>query len=193
MRRLAHVLFCSLTALFVLPGPPADAAGEPKIGDTQAVDAPTGKKGGLLTPYVACASYDNEPRVRTVIEGVGNGFRDVYEYRGTYPGYGFPRVTVGRYEVTTTARCGSTKATRVETVRVREKSAKRTVSRAEFSRIKRGMTRARVKKIIGYDGRGSRYAGEMTRTYDMMPFWQIALVVFRDDRVVKKHWRVGHD
>jgi hypothetical protein len=171
---------------------PALAAAKPQIDDTRVERAPIGKKGGLMNPVVWCPS-GAEPRVRTVVEGVTNDFHDVWRYRGTLPGLFFPRVRVGRYQLSTTARCQRKVAKRVEVVRVKEKTARTTMSRAEFRRIKRGMTRAQVRRIVGYDGHGSRYGAWMYRTYDMMPFWRYSNVEFRHGRVVRKSWNVDHD
>ena len=69
-----------------------------------------------------------------------------------------------------------------------------TVSRAEWQRIKRGMTRAEVAAIVGSDGRDPfRYAGRVTVTYDLMAFWKWSLIEYRGGRVTAKYWNVGHD
>jgi hypothetical protein len=56
------------------------------------------------------------------------------------------------------------------------------------------MTRARVSRTVGYDGRyAGTYAGKTTRIYDMMAFWRWAEITYRDGRVVGKMWDVPHD
>ncbi|WP_141015568.1 hypothetical protein [Nocardioides sambongensis] len=194
MARLVAVL-CSallLIAGFDAPVAGASASAKPQIGDTRVERAPIGKKGGLMNPVVWCPS-GQEPRIRTEVTGLDTDFHVVWRYRGTLPGMFFPRVAVGRYELATKARCGRRTATRVETVRVKEKTHATTVTRSEFKRIKRGMTRSQVTRIIGYDGWGTSYAGTMWRTYEMMAFWGLSTVEFRDRRVVRKFWKVGHD
>ena len=191
-----HTTVCaSLGALVIvslMPSYPAQAADGPQIGDTRVERAPTGQKGGLMNPVVWCPS-GADPRVRTVVTSLTNDFHDVWKYRGTLPGLYFPRVAVGRYQLTTKARCGGKSASRVEVVKVKEKSAVTTMSLGEFRKIKRGMTRAKVEKIVGYDGYGSRYGAWMSRTYDLMPFWRYAGVEFRNGHVVRKTWNFDHD
>lgn len=164
----------------------------PQIADTGVVHAPTGEKGGLMNPVVWCTNH-REPRVRTVVEGIDNDFRRVWRYRGSLPGLYFPRVEVGRYRLTTRGVCGQKTATRVEVVKVRQKVARTTVSRSEWQQVDRGMTRGEVRRIIGYDGTGSRRGRVMHRSYDMMPFWSVSVVKFRDGRVVAKYWDLDHD
>jgi hypothetical protein len=189
---LLRASLCALAIVFVTPSSPAEAAGGPQIGDTRVERAPIGQKGGLMNPVVWCPSGAN-PRVRTVVEGITNDFNEVWKYRGSLPGLYFPRVQVGRYQLSTQASCGQNTAKRIEVVRVREKTARTTISLAEFRRIRHGMTRARVTNIVGYDGRGSRYGARMYRTYDMMPFWRYTGVEFRNGRVVRKSWNFSHD
>jgi len=152
------------------PVPPAVAAvAKPQIEDTRVERAPMGEQGGLMNPVVWCPDF-REPKVRTVARGLDSGFHKVWRYRGSLPGLYFPRVEVGRYRLTTKARCGGTTAKRVEVVVVEEKTARTTIARKEFNQIERGMTQAKVRRIVGYTGTGSRYRARVYRTYDMMPF-----------------------
>ena len=153
-----------------------------------------GGKGGVNAGHVWC-SYSAEPRVKVAIESLHTGETYNYRWRGALPNMAFPRVEVGRYEVRTTGTCGTTTKTWVETVRVREKTPERTVSRAEWRRIKRGMTVERVRQIIGYNGEVYRYGygGRTSHRYDMMPFWRFSIVEYRNGRVVSKMWNVDHD
>ena len=122
------------------------------------------------------------------------GYTRTYRWKGALPGVYFPRVKVGTYRSTTTAWCRTNKATRTQAVRVTEKTLQTTISRAEFRRIKRGMSRDRVRHIVGYPGLDAgTYAGEATRNYDMMAFWRWASITYRDGRVVRKAWDVDHD
>jgi hypothetical protein len=198
LARIATVVLSFISALaltLALPGSPAHAASsKPRIADAQAFDAPIGDRGGIMTPIVACRSWRIQPSVRTVIKGVDSDYRSVYRYRGTLPGYGFPRVGVGEYKVITVATCRGHKRTRTELVTVSEKTTDRTVSPREWRKIKRGMKVERVRRIVGYNGTyGGRFQGEVTRTYDMMGFWRWSLVTFRDGRVAFKNWNVDHD
>ena len=89
---------------------------------------------------VDCPNYEQKPRVRVRIESETTGYTYTYRWRGALPVVGFPRVEPGRYEVRTKATCGTTTKTWVESVEVKEKTAERTVSPAEWRRVKRGMT-----------------------------------------------------
>lgn len=193
-RRVATLLLSIAIALTPLGLSPASAAVVPQIQQSQAFDAPVGGKGGIMSPYVSCSNYRIEPRVRWTVTRLATGRSRTYRWTGALPGMHFPRVAVGRYRVRTVATCRGTSARKVDTVRVREKTYNGTVSRSEFRRVTRGMTRAQVAEIIGNDGRDPfRYNGVTTRTYDMMAFWSWSIIRYRDGRVVDKFWDVGHD
>lgn len=187
-----RALLCALVVAIVLPTGSADAASDPQIADTRVERAPIGKKGGLMNPVASCQS-DSEPRVKTVVEGLDNDFAVTWKYRGALPGLYFPRLDVGRYRLTTQAWCGRDMAERAEVARIREKTDQTTVSRAEFRRIRVGMTPSQVTKIVGHHGYNSRYGSQLYRTYDMMPFWKYSSVEFRGGHVVRKQWNFGHD
>lgn len=186
------VLLTLVLVLAVGTFAPAQAVVKPAIGDVPVVHAPIGERGGLMNPVVWCAD-GRSPKVRTVVTGVDSEFRRVFDYRGSLPGLYFPRVEVGRYKLVTRATCGVTAAWRAETVTVREKTHKRTISRSEFRRIKRGMTVRAVNRIVGYPGTAFSYGSTMSRTYDQMEFWQMATIEFRRGRATGKWWNVGHD
>lgn len=196
MRLPVASLIASVAAVSVIGfgGAPA-AAAEPRpvIEDVQVFDAPIGKKGGIMTPYVGCSNWRVEPRARVVMSALDSDWRRVYEWRGAYPAAGFPRAAVGDYQIRTVAWCRGNRLSRTEVVTVKEKTPRRTISRAEFDQIRRGMTRERVREIVGYDGEfAGRYRGTF-RTYDMMAFWAWASVLYRDGRVARKYWDVDHD
>ena len=175
-------------------GASAQSGPRPVIQDAQAFRAPIDGKGGIENPFVSCTNYRVEPRVRWVLENTATGYTRTYRWKGALPGVYFPRVKVGTYRSTTTAWCRTNKATRTQTVRVTEKTLRTTISHAEFRRIKRGMSRDRVRHIVGYPGLDAgTYAGERTRNYDMMAFWRWASITYRDGRVVRKAWDVDHD
>lgn len=190
---LLCALLCSLFTVSEVVQATAAEAGKPKIADTRVERAPIGKKGGLMNPVAWCPNYATSPRVRTVVKGLDNSFRRVWKYRGSLPGMYFPRVAVGRYVLSTTAKCGRATARRTETVRVKRKTARTTMSIREFRRIKRGMNTKQVTRIVGSKGHNSRYGNELVRQYDLMQFWQYGSVTFRNGRVVRKSWKFGHD
>lgn len=108
-----------------------------------------------MEAFVTCPN-NTHPHVRAVAKGLDSDFRVVWKYRSDVWGWYWTRVDTGRYKVTTTARCGSKKSQRVEVVDVKRKTSKTTISRQEFRRIKRGMTRSRIRKIVGYPGAGDQ-------------------------------------
>jgi len=104
------------------------------------------------------------------------------------------RYPVGRYRVTTTATCGTHHATNRSTVRIGQKTAATTISRTEFRRLRRGMTRAQVTRIVGSQGPTYQEGNGRTSTsFDLMPFWRFTFLGFRDGRLVSKWWDVAHD
>lgn len=193
LRQLALVLS---TIAMVLSGvtTPAHAARAPHIGRAQAFGAPTGQRGGVENPVAFCDNPSLEPRTRWVLRNPDSGYSRTFRWRGALPGVAFPRVAVGTYVSRTTAWCGRQQAVRTQTVVVWQKTARTTVSRAEFRRIHRGMTAARVREIVGYRGRFAGHWGARTfRNYDLMAFWRWSQIDYRDGRVVAKHWDVDHD
>ncbi len=187
------MLTALLTAGLLATGSPA-AAAPPTIYDARAFDAPQDEKGGVLSPSTMCDDYRVTPRNKMVLENLQTGSRKAVRWRGSGPGYRFPRVKVGRYEVRTTVNCRGQRAAKTQRVRIEQKTAKSTVSLAEWRQVERGMTRAQVRRIIGNGGRDPfTYRGRTSWLYDMMPFWRWSILTYRDGRVVKRFWNVGHD
>ncbi len=187
-----------ITAALLTVGLPAVAQAEgsvtPRISSPSAVPAPKNQQGGVMSPYVDCFKSGAEPRVKWVLTSLATDESQTYRWRGALPGAHFPRVDVGRYHSRTTAWCRGTKASRVDRVRVGEKTYKKTVSRREFKQVRRGMTRAQVREVVGFGGRDcSAWNGRRTCVYDMMPFWRWSLITFKDGGVVSKLWDVAHD
>ena len=155
--------------------------------------APIGQKGGIALGGAACADWRVQPRMRAVVLNLSTGTRTVHRWHYAGPGP-LPRYTVGRYRVTLSATCGTHRSRKTETVRIRQKTAATTVSRAEFKRIHRGMTEAQVAQIVGYHGLAGRpHGGISSHQYDNMRFWRFSFVDFRDGRVVSKYWDLPHD
>ncbi|MEV7431848.1 hypothetical protein AB0N29_19710 [Nocardioides sp. NPDC092400] len=183
-----------LAATMTVFGAPATAKSAPKIYEAVAFDAPIDAKGGVMNPVPYCSNYRTEPRVRWVLANAETGYSRTFRWRGSLPGLYFPRVEAGTYRSTVVAWCGKAKARDVHSVEVGQKTHQTTVSKAEFRRVKVGMTPQRVRQIVGYGGVATPvYAGERTRTYDMMAFWRWSVVVYRHGKVVRKYWDVDHD
>src|SRR3954453_8530729 len=124
----------------------------PVIERATAYDAPVGRPGGISAPFASCANARVVPTMHAVIERPGTDIRYTENWKSWGPNMWFPRVPVGDYRVTTTATCPVHQATRVQTVSVKQKTARTTISRAEFRRIKHGMTLRRIQHIVGYAG-----------------------------------------
>jgi len=148
----------------------------------------------VKNPVAWCSGHRVEPRVRWTLRNPEGHYSRTFRWRGVLPGIAFPRVEVGTYTSRTVARCGGRKKVRIETVTVKQKTPRTTISRTEFRRIRRGMTPAQVRDVVGYRGRAAgRFAGERRRTYDMMRFWRWALITYRNGEVHSKHWDTAHD
>lgn len=197
-RMLAALIVFAVVALILAATPvvPAQAAttATPDISTPAAFGAPTKARGGIMNPYVWCSNYSVEPRVKWVLTNNDSGYSRTFTWKGALPGLYFPRVKVGTYRSTTTAWCKDNKARRVSTVTVWQKTAKNTMSKPEFRRIKKGMTPDQVRRIVGYSGSDSgSYNGEKMRAYDIMPFWRWTIVVYKNGKVIRKDWNVDHD
>lgn len=194
-RHVRLFLLLAVLGVAALTAPAAHAATpRPVIDDAVVIDAPIGEKGGIMTPFVGCSNFRVEPRVRVVMKSLESDWTRSFRWRGAFPAAGFPRAAVGQYKIRTAAWCHGNKRTRTELVTVVEKTRRATVSSGEFRRIKRGMTRERVREIVGYGGTAAGfYAGKRVRTYDMMAFWAFAIVEYREGRVVRGSWDVDHD
>jgi hypothetical protein len=193
---VARVVALSAIALslMVATAPAQAATAKPIIGVPAAFGAPTDARGGISNTPVYCSIFNAEPRVKWVLKSKVTGNTRIFHWRGVRPGIHFPRVAVGSYRSTTTAWCRDNRERRVSTVRVWQKTAANTMSKAEFRHIKRGMAPDRVRRIVGYSGRAAgSYGGEKMRAYDIMPFWRWTVIVYRDGEVVRKYWNVDHD
>jgi hypothetical protein len=170
------------------------ATAGPSIGPARALGAPIGEKGGIENAAAYCPSSGANARARWVLMNLDTGYSHTFTMRWATPGMASPRVAVGTYTSRTTAWCGTHKAIRTETLVVKQKTARTTISMAEFRSIRRGMTTDQVRDIIGYHGRyAGRWAGKTSRVYDMMAFWRWSQIAYRDGRVAAKYWNVPHD
>lgn len=196
MKSLRHIALAVATAALIFAGTtaPGHAATAPHIGPALAFGAPTAQKGGIENPVAYCDNYNVESRTRWVLKNPDTGYSRTFTWRGALPGIAFPRVAVGTYSSRATAWCGRHEAVRTQTVVVKQKTARTTMSRAEFRSIHRGMTFTRVRDIVGYRGKyAGHWAGKTSRVYDMMAFWRWTQIDYRDGRVVAKYWDVDHD
>ena len=170
----------------------ATTAVRPVISPPSAFAAPIGERGGVMSPFVRCTDDAVAPRVRWTI--AGEGIRRTFRWVGAYPGMAFPRLPVGDYRSVTTATCRGTTVRRVTAEEIVEKTERGTVSRREFNAVRRGMTLAEVRDVVGNWGRDPfRYRGVVSRTFDNMEFWSWSIIEFRRGVVARKFWDVGHD
>lgn len=164
-----------------------------KISKAPAFDAPRGGKGGISNPVVWCSDY-TEPTTTWTLTNTQTGWTRTWSWKGSLPGYYFPRVPVGTYKSETNGKCRGVENSRSQQLIVAEKTTDGTVSRDEWNQIRNGMTRADIARIVGSDGRDPfRYAGTVSVTYDLMGFWQWSIIEYRNGRVAAKYWNVGHD
>ena len=172
----------------------AQAAPTPRISEAEAHGAPVGKKGGVTNPVAWCSGYRVDPRVRWTLRNPDTGYSRTFRWRGALPGIAFPRVEVGTYTSRTVARCRDRKKVRIQTVTVKQKTARTTISRSEFRHIRRGMTPEDVRDIVGYRGRFAGGIGaKKFRNYDLMRSWRWTSITYRDGVVRDKYWNVDHD
>ncbi len=178
------------TVLALAPvGASAQDAVHPVIHRGSVYGALPGAKGGIGSPYVYCSDEETSPVVTWRVTNLRTD--DVIRKHWTGGAYYMLRVPAGRYVGETTARCGESTDTRTDAILVREKSDATTISRAEFDRIRKGMTESRVADIVGYRGDLiGTFDGTTYRTYEKMPFAQWCQIQYRDGRVTVKEWVV---
>jgi hypothetical protein len=172
----------------------AHAAVRPVINDVPVFDAPIDGRGGMMNPYVSCTRYGVEPRARMVVTSHRTDKVRTFLWKGALPGMHHPRFAPGTYTVRTVAWCRGNRKVRSETVRIHEKTNRGTISRMEFNKVRRGMTRERVARIVGNNGRDPfSYSGRTTWTYDNMAYWAWSIITYRNGRVIEKYWDTDHD
>lgn len=199
VRRLGHlVALTALTALTVGLSPAVAAhaaAPTPSIGPPAAFDAPVGKPGGAMNPNAACGrSFSVTPRMRWRVVNDATGQVTSFGWFDAYPGMRFPRLEVGTYTSKVVVRCRSNQAMRTHHFTIGQKTARSTISYAEFRRVEVGMSRQRVRQVVGNGGVDPfSYGGITNRTFHQMRFWAWSIIEFRHGRVHRKFWNVGHD
>lgn len=199
IRRVRHlvalVALVALTAGLTPAGVAQAAAPTPVISPPAAFDAPIGKRGGATNPGAVCGrNYSLTPRMRWRIVNDATGAVTSFGWFDAYPGMRFPRLEVGTYTSKVVVRCGSSRATGTHRFTIREKTAKGTISYPEFRRITVGMPLQRVRRIVGNAGVDPfSYGGITNRTFHQMKFWAYSVIEFRNGRVYRKSWGVGHD
>ena len=116
-----------------------------------AAHAPAKKvKGGLLGAGIWCgddSSVDAPPEYYRV--QVKKGSKTIATKTGKAAMRKWIRVKPGKYIVTTTAKCGNATKSFTKKLKVRTLKDSETVSRGEYKRIKKGMSKKKIGKIIG--------------------------------------------
>ena len=170
--------------------PPTEAAGvsKPKIETVYPEKAPSKSgKGGFALPFVESSygwDYDGI-RATTTVYTTKNQYvtsRTNNEPELSYTGE--IRLKPGTYKVKTVAVERSRSATRWQTITIKVKTDSSTISKGEYKRIKKGMTKKQVKKIAG--------SKVPTRSYEMIErsdYRQYANLVWtKGGRVKSKSW-----
>lgn len=172
--RLGHLIALAALTFGLTPANAAHAASlPPHVGPPSAFDAPAGKPGGTMNPNATCGkSYSVTPRMRWRVENHATGEVVCFDWLDAHPGMHFPRLAVGTHTSEVTVRCRSKVATRTHQFTIRRKTVKSTISVPEFRRVKVGMTRQRVRHIVGNGGVApDSYDGNTARTFHLVRFW----------------------
>ena len=191
-RHLLLALACLACLALLAPAAAAASAGRVHVPAPKVLDAPTGKKGGLTGPDVACANPGVEPHVRWRVTRVETGRRWVRRY-DSVPGRPLLRVPPGAYRSRTSVTCGRSRVVLRHVLVVEQKTPQTTVSRAEFDAVQIGMTRAQMVAVLGLEGSCTTDGDLTTCQFDQMALWPWVLITLEDDVVIAKDWNVGHD
>ena len=170
------------------------AAPHPEARRGRCSDREEGRRAEPLR--ITCTRYTVDPRVKWTLTRVKTGKSHTYRWTGALPGMYFPRVAVGRNRSKTTAWCrGEKNAYPRPHGSSRAEDTRHERSRGQSPRhVHRGMSRAQVRDVVGFDGKACwAYSGRTSCNYDMMSFWAWATITYRDGRVVEKQWDVDHD
>lgn len=157
--------------------------------DVTPYGAPPDAKGGIGGPQVDCADGSEAVVDWTLTNVATDEAKDFH-----FVGYDVPflRVPVAHYRSRTVASCGDVTESRTERVVVWQKNARNTISQAEFNRLRKGMTRAEVARIVGYPGQaGPSYPRYDVQVYDHLEFAAQAQIDFRNDKAVHLFWLTG--
>lgn len=179
IRRVLLVLVTALVSLGLMTPLSATAAAKPVIYPVSKEYAPKGKKGVIILPYAYCSGTGE---YRATIRRAGSSKVTTVAWS-----FGLKRVSVaaGTYRVSIKATCDGASATKASTVVVRKEKDSNTISRAEFKRIKVGLSLARVKTIVGTEGidlGGSRYFDRRGSNFHWAEVW------FSKGKVAGKSW-----
>lgn len=190
-KRFTTVLTVLILVAGVLLGSttPAQASGTVIHVDYRALvaHAPTKKvKGGIQGAQVWCSDDSgDEPPVSYYEVRVKKGSKVIATKRGAAAMERWVRVKPGKYTVVTTVGCGAVGKVVSKKVKIRRLKDKETVSRGEYKRLKLGMSRKKVEKIIGPKLRGDEFDDFVVPT----TVWnRIASVQFKKGKLAGKWW-----
>ncbi|NPC97834.1 hypothetical protein [Nocardioides sp. zg-DK7169] len=193
-RRVVLLVVLAMLAGVLALGGPAQAESRPTLGPPSAFDAPIGQRGGAMNPAASCGDGVEPARMRWSMKNVKTGRKVRFGWFDGYPGMRFPRLKVGTYASFAVVKCGSSRTARRDRFTIHQKTRRSTISRAEFTRIKDGMTLRQVRAIVGNRGVWPfTYDGTTSRTFHQMRFWAWSIIRFKNGRVVDTWWNVGHD
>lgn len=151
MRRLIGLstMVCLLAGGLVTTLPATAAAAEPPyIGGFGIEYAPKHENGAIVLPWMGCDGPGTN--VATVVD-----ITTKKSIRRTWQnGMSYVAVPPGTYRVSIKATCNGASSSYTGTRTVKRETDKNTISKAEFKRIKKGMSLGKVKKIVGNSGLG---------------------------------------
>lgn len=162
-----------------------------------------GAKGAVLGAQFSCLekqSYLPDKYRLTVRKKKNNKVVYTKTVKGSYrtlgqAGYLEARVKAGSYRATTTAWCGKSTKTVKKTVKVKTLKDSQTVSPAERKKVKRGMTKSKVEKIVGgrfHDCWETNRSGSLRTCHKLSTKWDTGVFFdFENGRVQKTHEGIG--
>jgi hypothetical protein len=149
-----------------------------------------GGKGGIYPADVWCgngSTYSDSP-VFTHVEIWKNGLTVAQKQwdHGEYVNW--VRLPAGTYQVRTWAQCGTVEKNFTKTLTIKTLPASQTVSKAEYKKVKNGMSVKKVKKIVGKKVGGWKAGKSYTIDADTTSWGNYAWFEFKNGKLKSKYW-----
>jgi hypothetical protein len=98
------------------------------------------------------------------------------------------RLPAGTYRVSTWAQCGTAEKNLVKTVTIKTLPTSQTVSKAEYKKVKRGMSVKKVKKITGSKIKSFKSGKYTYIDADTTSWGNYAWFEFKNGKLKSKYW-----